>query len=120
MNLKCLAALPFALAASFSNAQNISVEITNLTHSIFFTPILVSAHADGMHLLTDVLTTVDIPSPSKLSAGEWLGFSLATGPGPGSLHAPRRTRAETATRPERELRPRWRFHSIGSGSMGDS
>jgi len=31
-------------------AQNLDISITNLTHGTYFTPLLVSAHADGNHL----------------------------------------------------------------------
>jgi len=73
MKLKCLAALPFALAASISNAQNISVEITNLTHGIFFTPILISAHTDGMHLF-EVGTSASTELQTMAEGGDISGL----------------------------------------------
>ncbi len=45
-----LPALPLALLSSMSFAQTIDVEVTNLTHGLHFTPLLVSAHTDESHL----------------------------------------------------------------------
>ena len=42
--------LPLLLASSISSAQTVDVQITNLTHGMFFTPLLVSAHDDTQHL----------------------------------------------------------------------
>lgn len=39
-----------ALAASQSIAATVSLEITNLTHGTYFTPLLVAAHNDSTHL----------------------------------------------------------------------
>ena len=50
MKIMTLTVLPLALAASLSNAANIDVKITNLTHGSFFTPLLVTAHTDANHL----------------------------------------------------------------------
>ncbi|MFS1523386.1 spondin domain-containing protein [Microbulbifer sp. 2304DJ12-6] len=45
-----LGALTLAAAATGVQAQTVSVEVTNLTHSIYFTPLLVSAHVGEFHL----------------------------------------------------------------------
>ncbi len=38
------------LLAAPVKAQNITVEVSNLTHGIYFTPLLVAAHPEGTHL----------------------------------------------------------------------
>ncbi len=45
-----LPALPLALLSSMSFAQTIDVEVTNLTHGLQFTPLLISAHTDASKL----------------------------------------------------------------------
>ncbi len=45
-----LGALTLATAATGAHAQTISMEFTNLTHGIYFTPLLVSAHIEEFHL----------------------------------------------------------------------
>lgn len=51
MKLKSLVAgLALAAASTQSFSEVISVKITNLTHGNYFTPILLTAHADGTHL----------------------------------------------------------------------
>ncbi len=45
-----LATLPLLVASHLVSAQTIDVEITNLTHSIYFTPLLVSTHDSSTHL----------------------------------------------------------------------
>ena len=39
-----------ALLPLTASAQDLSVTVTNLTHGIYFTPVLVAAHEDGTHL----------------------------------------------------------------------
>ena len=46
----CLLAGSFALASSNANAADLSIEITNLTHGIHFTPFLVASHDADTHL----------------------------------------------------------------------
>jgi len=45
-----LSALALAAVASGAQAQTASVEVTNLTQGIYFTPLLVSAHVGEFHL----------------------------------------------------------------------
>ncbi len=45
-----LSILPLSLASALAFSQSIDVQVTNLTHGIHFTPILVSAHDSGTHL----------------------------------------------------------------------
>lgn len=45
-----VAGLMACIASGSSFASTVSIEITNLTHGSYFTPLLVSAHADQMHL----------------------------------------------------------------------
>ena len=49
MNIKTLLASTSLLFAANSFSEVISVEITNLTHGTYFTPILVSSHPYGNH-----------------------------------------------------------------------
>jgi len=39
-----------AASISTASAQNVTISLTNLTHGSHFTPLLISAHADGQHL----------------------------------------------------------------------
>jgi hypothetical protein len=48
--LPALQLAPLALMSSMTFAQTIDVEITNLTHGLHFTPLLVSAHTDTSNL----------------------------------------------------------------------
>jgi len=43
-------ALPLLLVSSFTQAQTLDIEISNLTHGMFFTPLLVSSHGESLHL----------------------------------------------------------------------
>jgi len=54
-----LSILPLSLASAMAFSQSIDVEITNLTHGIHFTPILVSAHDDTTHLFTAGMAASD-------------------------------------------------------------
>ena len=45
-----LSILPLSLASAMAFSQSIDVQVTNLTHGIHFTPILVSAHDSSTHL----------------------------------------------------------------------
>lgn len=45
-----LGALTLAAVATGAQAQTVSVVVTNLTHGIYFTPLLVSAHGGEFHL----------------------------------------------------------------------
>jgi hypothetical protein len=47
-----LSVLPLSLASALAFSQSIDVEVTNLTHGMNFTPILVSAHDSNTHLFT--------------------------------------------------------------------
>ncbi len=48
--VKLLSAIPLALAANSLHADILDIEITNLTHAIHFTPLLISAHNNGISL----------------------------------------------------------------------
>lgn len=48
--LSFAAATLLLTGATTVTAASISVEITNATHNIYFTPLLITAHADGTHL----------------------------------------------------------------------
>jgi len=88
MKLKLLAAIPLAMMASYSAAQNISVEITNLTHGLFFTPILVSAHSPDMHLF-EAGTTASPELQAMAEGGDIAGLlGLADGMGAVSAENP--------------------------------
>ena len=50
---KLCTALALGLGASMANAADIYVEVTNLTHGIYFTPLLVTSH-DGASRLFQV------------------------------------------------------------------
>ncbi|MEH6348160.1 MAG: spondin domain-containing protein [Bermanella sp.] len=54
-----LSILPLSLASAMAFSQSIEVEVTNLTHGIHFTPILVSAHDDATHLFSAGMTASD-------------------------------------------------------------
>ena len=43
-------ALTCSLAATASEARTVTIELTNLTHGMFFSPRLASAHAADYHL----------------------------------------------------------------------
>ncbi len=45
-----LAGMALSVAAAPSFAEVISVEVTNLTHGSYFTPLLLTAHGDNLHL----------------------------------------------------------------------
>jgi len=45
-----LGVLPLALLSSMAFSQSIDVTITNLTQGMHFTPLMVSAHSDNMHV----------------------------------------------------------------------
>ncbi|MDP5208719.1 spondin domain-containing protein [Microbulbifer sp. 2205BS26-8] len=62
-----LGALTLAAAATGVHAQTVSVEVTNLTHSIYFTPLLVSAHADAFHLFE--IGTAATPALQMMAEG---------------------------------------------------
>lgn len=47
-----LSVLPLSLASAMAFSQSIDVEVTNLTHGMTFTPVLVSAHDSDTHLFT--------------------------------------------------------------------
>lgn len=49
-SIATLSALPFILASHLVSAQTVDVEVTNLTHGMYFTPLLVSAHDSSTHL----------------------------------------------------------------------
>lgn len=49
MKLKALIAAS-ALFASAANAQDLTIEVTNLTHGIYFTPIVAAAHTSDAHI----------------------------------------------------------------------
>lgn len=59
-----LLSLGLGLSASSSFAEIIDVDIQNLTHGIYFTPVLIAAHDDDIHLFrigeeaTDALATM--------------------------------------------------------------
>lgn len=51
MNIKhFIGATALSVVSSFTSAETVSVEITNLTQNLYFTPLLVTAHAGDTHL----------------------------------------------------------------------
>jgi hypothetical protein len=65
-----LPALPLALLSSMSFAQTIDVTITNLTHGLQFTPLLVSAHTDASQLF-EVGTTANTALKTMAETGDY-------------------------------------------------
>lgn len=47
-----LSVLPLSLASAIAFSQSIDVQVTNLTHGMHFTPVLVSAHNSNTHLFS--------------------------------------------------------------------
>ncbi|MEH6448287.1 MAG: spondin domain-containing protein [Oleispira sp.] len=47
-----LSILPLSLASAMAFSQSIDVQVTNLTHGMHFTPVLVSAHDSNTHLFS--------------------------------------------------------------------
>jgi len=80
MRLKSIlktSALPLLLASSFTQAQMLDIEISNLTHGMFFTPLLVSSHGESLHLFESGETASD---ELKILAegGDTTSLSVAT------------------------------------------
>jgi len=63
--LSIVCATGFA-SAQFASAQTLDVKITNLTHGMFFTPLLVSAHDNTSH----IFETGDVASTSLQAMAE--------------------------------------------------
>ncbi len=49
-SILAISTLPLLLASSIASAQVLDVKVTNLTQGMFFTPLLVSAHDNSLHL----------------------------------------------------------------------
>ena len=79
MNIKYwILVLALSSVASVATAQTVSVEITNLTQGMYFTPILVSAHPDSNHFF-EVGTTATAELQAMAEGGDIGGLeTLAT------------------------------------------
>lgn len=82
---KICTALAVGLGASMANAADIDVEVTNLTHGIYFTPLLVTAHDSTSHLFQ--VGTAASPALQAMAEGGALDDLVAAQDAAGAVSA---------------------------------
>lgn len=70
---KLCSTLALGLSASIATAADIDVEVTNLTHGIYFTPLLVTAHASTSHVF-EVATAASTELQAMAEGGDISGL----------------------------------------------
>ncbi len=88
-----LCALAMAATSTQTLAEVISVEITNLTHGIYFTPLLFTAHSSEASLFSiGEMASADLQAMAEggsieglMTLGESVGASMAANPAEGML-----------------------------------
>jgi len=92
-SILAISTLPLLLASSIASAQVLDVKVTNLTQGMFFTPLLVSAHDNSLHLFeTGESATSELTAMAEggdisglVTASEALGAVNSENPAAGLL-----------------------------------
>jgi len=92
-SILAISTLPLLLASSIASAQVLDIKVTNLTQGMFFTPLLVSAHDNSLHLFeTGESATSELTAMAEggdisglVTASEALGAVNSENPAAGLL-----------------------------------